>query len=248
MTTIRKQPTHPCAICGKSFRSSELMPGELLHGKLLDKISADHPAWTPECYICHDDLNRHRQQIIEEDLLADSGELTELQQQVVQSIKENESVITDINAEFEGHLSFGNRLADKVAEFGGSWRFIIIFMVIIFVWIGINSLALLLKRPFDPYPYILLNLVLSCLAAIQAPVIMMSQNRQEAKDRMRAEQDFKTNLKAELEVRSINAKIDELLTHQWQRLLEIQQIQVEMIEQMTAHHQWEKQQHEKAEG
>ncbi len=253
MTATRKQPTHPCAICGKSFRLSELLPGEMLHGKLQDKICAEHPEWTPECYICRDDLNRYRRQFIEEDLMSDNGELNELQQQVVQSLKDNESVIKNINAEFSDKLTFGERLADQVAEFGGSWKFIIIFTVILFVWIVINSVVLLSKQPnfpifskhpFDVYPYILLNLVLSCLAAIQAPVIMMSQNRQEAKDRMRAEQDFKTNLKAELEVRNMNAKIDELLTHQWQRLLEIQQIQVEMIEQMTAHHQWEREQHE----
>ena len=244
MATTHKQQTHPCAICGKSFRLSELMPGDLLHGKLHDKICADHPEWTPESCICRDDLNRFRRQFIEEELTTDNGELTALQQQVLQSIKDNDSVIKNINAEFEDKLSFGDRLSDKVAEFGGSWKFIIIFTVVLFVWIIINSLVFLLKHPFDPYPYILLNLVLSCVAAIQAPVIMMSQNRQEAKDRMRSEQDFKTNLKAELEIRNMNAKVDELLTHQWQRLLEIQQIQVEMIEQMTAHHQWERAQHE----
>ena len=105
------------------------------------------------------------------------------------------------------------------------------FGVILVVWIAINSIALIWR--FDPYPFILLNLVLSCIAALQAPVIMMSQNRQEAKDRLRAEHDYQINLKAELEIRHLNAKIDLLLTHQWHRLLEIQQIQTELIEELA---------------
>jgi uncharacterized membrane protein len=122
-------------------------------------------------------------------------------------------------------------VADKVAEFGGSWRFIIIFGFILLIWVAVNSIAL--SGHFDPYPFILLNLVLSCIAALQAPVIMMSQNRQEAKDRLRSEHDYQVNLKAELEIRHINSKIDMLLTHQWHRLLEIQQIQTELIEELT---------------
>lgn len=244
--TVTQTRKCPCSICGKLFRHSELLPGDMLHGAMHDKICAAHPEWTADCYICLEDLNRFRHAFIEENLAQESGELNSLQQEVLNSIKENESLIKNINSEFSNNLTFGERLSDKVAEFGGSWKFIIMFMVILVVWIIINSVKLFLKHPFDEYPYILLNLVLSCVAAIQAPVIMMSQNRQEAKDRLRSEQDYKTNLKSELEIRNLNAKIDELLTHQWQRLLEIQQIQVEMIEQMTTHHQWEREQHEQS--
>ena len=105
---------------------------------------------------------------------------------------------------------FGDRLADKVALFGGSWTFIISFMVLGVAWITFNSVALVFK-PADPYPFILLNLILSCLAALQAPIIMMSQNRQEAKDRTRAEHDYKVNLKAELEIRRLDEKIERIL-------------------------------------
>jgi uncharacterized membrane protein len=119
-----------------------------------------------------------------------------------------------------------------MAEFGGSWRFISLFIAVMVIWIIINTIALL-SKPFDPFPYILLNLVLSCLAAIQAPIIMMSQNRQEAKDRLRAEFDYRVNLKAELEIRQLHDKIDHLLEHQWQRLLEIQEIQMELLEEFT---------------
>lgn len=125
--------------------------------------------------------------------------------------------------------SYGQRLADKVASFGGSWRFIILFGIFIIIWMVIN-IVLLLNKGFDPYPFILLNLILSCLAALQAPVIMMSQNRQEEKDRERAKQDYMVNLKAELEIRVLHEKLDHLIMHQQQELLNIQQIQVEMME------------------
>jgi uncharacterized membrane protein len=109
--------------------------------------------------------------------------------------------------------NFGERWADKVAEFGGSWTFIILFMIMMIVWIGLNSWVLFFQ-PFDPYPYIFLNLVLSCIAALQAPIIMMSQNRQEAKDRIRAEKDYHINLRAELEIQELKASVKTILAVQ----------------------------------
>ena len=129
-------------------------------------------------------------------------------------------------------MTFWERMSDKLAMVGGSWRFILGFAVVIGIWVAVNTIALL-RHPFDPYPYILLNLVLSCLAAIQAPVIMMSQNRQDAKDRLRSEHDYQLNLKAELEIRHLNEKMDLLLTTQWRRLLEIQRIQMEVLEELV---------------
>lgn len=233
---------HCCQICGKTFRSAEVMSAAMLHGALHDKICTQHPEWCEDGYICLDDLNRLRREYIQDNMAADNTEINAVQQQVLDSIKENESIIKNINAEFEGKQTFGNRLSDHVAEFGGSWAFIITFTAILFIWILVNSVAFL--SHYDPYPFMLMNLVLSCVAALQAPVIMMSQNRQEAKDRLRAEHDFQTNLKAELEIRNLNAKVDELLTHQWHRLLEIQQIQVEMMEELVRHHEWEQTHHE----
>ena len=130
-------------------------------------------------------------------------------------------------------LTLGEALADRIATFGGSWRFIIVFGSVLLVWILINTIALAAK-PFDPYPFILLNLILSCLAAIQAPVIMMSQNRQETKDRLRSENDYRVNLKAELEIRHLHEKVDHLLSRQWERLAEIQQIQIELLSEVAA--------------
>ena len=124
-------------------------------------------------------------------------------------------------------------MADRIADFGGSWTFILSFGGFILVWVVINTIVLI-ARPFDPYPFILLNLFLSCLAAIQAPIIMMSQNRQELRDRLRSENDYRVNLKAELEIRHLHEKLDHLLQHQWERLIEIQQIQIELMNELTA--------------
>jgi uncharacterized membrane protein len=111
--------------------------------------------------------------------------------------------------------------------------FIIIFVTVLLAWIAINTVVLL-KKPFDPFPYILLNLILSCIAAIQAPVILMSQNRQEGKDRLKAEHDYRVNLKAEFEIRSLHEKIDHMLVHQWQRLMEIQQVQTDLLSELRS--------------
>ncbi len=163
----------------------------------------------------------------------DLGELDNLEQEVVQSFHDNDILSENINEELEEHLSFGDRIADKMASLGGSWVFIISFLLFMAVWIAGNAI-ILVRRAFDPYPFILLNLVLSLLAALQAPVIMMSQNRQEDRDRLRAENDYQVNLKAELEIRIINEKLDTLIHHQWLRVLEIQQIQMDMLEEISS--------------
>lgn len=220
-----------CQICKEEKRLSEVLPAELVRTPVVELIRKKYPEWSSKGFICLADLNHFRTEYVQEVLEAEQGEMSALEQEVVRSLKEHELLAKNINLEFDRELTFGQRLADKVAEFGGSWSFIVSFAVILVVWIAINSIALIWR--FDPYPFILLNLVLSCIAALQAPVIMMSQNRQEAKDRLRAEHDYQINLKAELEIRHLNAKIDLLLTHQWHRLLEIQQIQTELIEELA---------------
>jgi uncharacterized membrane protein len=137
-----------------------------------------------------------------------------------------------VESAWEHHRSFGERIADAVADFGGSWTFICLFFAILFIWMAFNIWAST-REVFDPYPFILLNLMLSCLAAIQAPIIMMSQNRQEAKDRLRSQNDFRVNLKAELEIRNLHEKMDHLINKQWERLAEIQQIQLEIMQDMA---------------
>lgn len=150
----------------------------------------------------------------------------------VQERYDNDEVLKPINPNMDPIApTFGERLADKIADFGGSWKFIIIFLSILIVWMAINVLVLF-NKGFDPYPFILLNLVLSCIAALQAPVIMMSQNRQEEKDRARNEYDFKVNLKAETEIRLLHEKLDHLLLHQHQTSVELLQLQLDLMQQI----------------
>ena len=166
-------------------------------------------------------------------LKTENKQLSKLHKIVEDAIREEELITQSLSKPKEEKLTTGERLADKVAEFGGSWKFIITFGIILFVWILINSIVIFTKR-FDPYPYILLNLILSCLAALQAPVIMMSQNRQEEKDRIRSENDYLINLKAEIEIRNLHQKIDLLMADQFKNLVEIQKVQIELLEKLNA--------------
>ncbi len=232
-------PKHPttnvkCSICGRQFPPSDVVPGEWVRPSIAAAIGRDHPGWAPTGAVCLRDLNHYRALSVQEMLREERGEIGALEEQVIRSLKEQELVSQDVNRAFERQRSVGERVADRVAEFGGSWRFIFLFAAVLLVWIAVNS-GVLLARPYDPFPYILLNLLLSCLAAIQAPVIMMSQNRQEAKDRLRAEHDYRVNLKAELEIRLLTARFDHLLSRQWQRLLDIQEIQTDLMEEVATH-------------
>lgn len=161
----------------------------------------------------------------EEDL-----QLRKLEDLVRTSIAEEQILSTRLmEFEDESESSFGERLSDRLSSFGGSWTFIIFFFTTLLVWVSVNA-GLLMTDPFDPFPFILLNLILSCLAAVQAPIIMMSQNRQDDKDRKRARGDYLINLKAELEVRNLHAKIDLLLTEQMRSLFKTQVVQMEYLE------------------
>lgn len=227
----RLQEQFECPACGQKKAAIEILSGLTVRPILVHYVNHFAPKWSLDQNICMDCLNKARSEFVEESLVREKGELTQAEMDVIEAIKNHELISTNIH-ESETPISFGDQLSDKLASVGGSWRFIIGFCSILILWVGINSIGLMYK-PFDPYPYILLNLVLSCLAAIQAPVIMMSQNRQEAKDRARAEADYKTNLKAELEIRHLHLKLDQLVSHQWHRLLEIQQIQLDMMKDMN---------------
>lgn len=222
---------HPCAVCGKSFPAKDMISGAAVRDTLSELILRDHPAWSPDSYICRADLSRYSSDYVESLLESERGELTSLEKEVVDSLRQHEILATNVDVESEKTWTFGERLADKMADFGGSWTFLICFALFLFAWIAMNS-AVLYWRPVDPYPFIFLNLMLSCLAAIQAPIIMMSQNRQEDRDRLRSEHDYQVNLKAELEIRHLNEKLDHLLSHQWERLVQIQQVQIQMLSQL----------------
>jgi len=222
-----------CQVCGKGKTFAESMPAEMVRDSIVQIIRRDVPGWVPDGYICRADLDGYRARLVSEVLESGVAEADSIEATVAKSIAEQEMVSRNLNEEFDTRVSFGQRLADRMASFGGSWTFIILFAVVLVAWITINTAALLTK-PFDPFPYIFLNLILSCIAAIQAPVIMMSQNRQEEKDRLRAEHDYRVNLKAEFEIRSLHEKIDHMLVHQWQRLMEIQQLQTDLLSEMRS--------------
>jgi uncharacterized membrane protein len=218
-----------CQVCQKNFKMGEVMKAELLEEPIVQMIREKHPEWTSEGFICLPDLYLFRARYVAEILKTSSREMYDLEKEMA---KEEQAISRNINREFESSLTLGERLSDRLANFGGSWTFIGIFMAMMVIWMGFNSFALI-EKPFDPFPFILLNLVLSCLAAVQAPVIMMSQNRQEAKDRLRVEHDFEINRKAEIEIRKLHERMDHLLMHQWQHLMDIQQLQVNMMEEIN---------------
>jgi uncharacterized membrane protein len=221
-----------CSHCNRVLPFDRLIPGEVIRPALAETIKKRDAAWDSGRMICVDCLDLFRSEYIEDALQEEVGELTQLEREVIASLKEQQTVAENLNLAFEKSVTLGQRMADRVAIFGGSWTFIGVFSLALALWIGINSQTAG-SRPFDPYPYILLNLILSCLAAVQAPVIMMSQNRLEARDRLRSENDYQVNLKAELEIRHLHEKLDVLLKHQWQKLLEIQQIQMDFMKELV---------------
>lgn len=222
-----------CAICHAPVHDGDSMAVALVRHALANFIRKKHPDLPEGALICTKDLNRFRGEFLERTLIQERGEITRLESDVVHSIEQHELLTQNLQAQFEQRRSFGDKVSDAVAAFGGSWSFIGGFGFFIASWIVLNS-AILGKGSFDPYPFILLNLLLSCIAAMQAPIIMMSQNRQSAMDRLRSEHDYRVNLKAELEIRHLNAKLDLLLTRQWRRLMEIQQLQTDLMEELTA--------------
>lgn len=221
-----------CQVCGQVKALDEVWPGELVREGVEKTIRKECPAWSSQGYICLQDLNRFRGKYVEDVLKEGVGEIETLQTGLLERLKEHELLSRNINVAFEEDLTFWERLSDKVAAWGGSWTFILSFLFFTCFWFAVNS-YIWIVRPFDPYPFIFLNLVFSMMSAVQAPIILMSQNRQDAKDRVRSEYDYRVNLKAELEVRHLNEKMDLLLTRQWRRLLEIQQIQLTVMEELA---------------
>ncbi len=216
-----------CKVSNQKIKNSEAVPITLLRSGLRDFIKKAHPDISNEDFISPSELKNFRKNYIEEFLKTERGDLSKLDKDVVKSMAEHEILVKKLD-EPGKKLSFADKMSDKLAEFGGSWVFLTTFFIVLISWVSLN--LIFLSKPFDPYPFILLNLFLSCLASIQAPIILMSQNRKESKDRERAENDYKINLKAELEVRHLHEKIDNLMRHQWQRLLEIQQLQLDLLD------------------
>ena len=222
---------HKCSVCQKDFKSTEMINAGIIREGIYKLIQKDILTWNESSEICRDDLHLYQNKYIHSILESEKGELTTLEQQVLQTMKEHELISINSDTTLDHEWSRGERIADKIATFGGSWMFMGYFALFLIIWIGVNATVIFWK-PVDPYPFILLNLLLSCLAAIQAPIIMMSQNRQEAKDRLRSQYDYQVNLKAELEIRQLHEKMDHLLSHQRERLAQIQEIQIDLLEEL----------------
>ena len=218
------------ALSGAEIRRQDAVQLASLRGDLVDRMRKDRPELDPDGVISWQEVTKYRTELVEELLHEEKRDITALEREVIDSLALHETVADNVEQELEGHRSFGERAADHVAEFGGSWHFIILFGVVLVVWMAVN--VAMAARAFDPYPFILLNLVLSCVAAVQAPVIMMSQRRTEAKDRARSLNDYQVNLKAELEIRHLHEKMDHLMTRQWERLAELQRLQIELLQEM----------------
>lgn len=214
-------------ISGQEFPMADCVYGKMIRKSIFDSIKKEHPKFDLDSLLSISELNYFREKYISGFLLKEASELSELEKTVIKSLKNKHTILPQLE-EDTSQITFGQRVADKVAEFGGSWTFIISFMFFLVVWICLNAF-ILLNKGFDPYPFILLNLILSCIAALQAPVIMMSQNRQEEKDRQRSKNDYMVNLKSELEIRMLHEKIDHLIMHQEQSLIELQKVQIDMM-------------------
>lgn len=175
-------------------------------------------------------MNNHIRQYAKKRYNTTPDNLPEREKRILEHYQERLPISRDRNIRYEEQLTFGQRLADKIASFGGSWTFILSFLIILVLWVVLNVVILAPHRAaFDPYPFILLNLFLSMLASIQAPIILMSQGRQAIRDRLEAEHDYEVNLKAELEIMGLHEKVDELRETKWTELIEMQQEQIRLL-------------------
>lgn len=217
-----------CKISNKKIHTGEAIYGADIKPGILKCIQHDYSSFTSTDCISLSELNRYRRLYLTSLMEEEKGALQALDADVMDAIKNNTILSENVEEISITESTLGQRVADKIAAFGGSWSFISVFFSFIILWMTFNTISFL-NSSFDPYPFILLNLILSCIAAIQAPVIMMSQNRQEQKDRIRAEHDYKINLKAELEIKLLSEKIDHLLVHQNKKLLEIQELQTDYL-------------------
>ena len=229
---MKKNEVYPCMVCGKNYSLGNLTPIGTVRKVIIEEIFRDFPYCSSDSYICQTDLSKYRIQYVHSLLKSEKGDVTDLEYELIKSMQRHELITRNIDNTLDQGWTFGQRLADKIATFGGSWSFLICFAIFITLWITVNTVVIV-ARPSDPYPFILLNLILSCVAAIQAPVIMMSQNRQETKDRLRSENDYQINLKAELEIQHLHEKLDHLLIHQWDKLAQIQEIQLDLLSEMS---------------
>ncbi len=229
----KEQPRIECVLCRRKYVKRSVLSAANLRAPLSAHIVARYKElWSDGAHICYQCLHKERTAYVILGLERERGELSRVEQEISRKATEHVAIAARVDEQFQKGLTFGQRLADMVARVGGSWTFVSLFLLTIVGWAGIN-IWWLKENAFDPFPFILLNLVLSCLAAVQAPIIMMSQGRMAARDRMQADLDYQVNLKAEIEIASLHEKVDHLLNVQWDRMVELQQTQIDILNEMV---------------
>lgn len=217
-------------LSGRRFPVDEKIEGRMVLRSVMEMIRHDFPHFTPAHFLSLNELNTYRERYIACVLDQEGTTLSAIEQKVIETMDDPETAdnlranVRDCQA--DRRL---DRFADRVAAFGGSWTFIVIFLVFLLGWIVLNTLWFIHKKVVDPYPFVLLNLILSYLAGLQAPLIMMSQNRHSDRDRRRAKEDYLINLKSEMEVRTLHEKLDHLIVNQQKNLIEAQKFQIDLL-------------------
>lgn len=222
-----------CQICNKSKPLKEVLPADMVRLSMVTIIKEVHNVWDESGFICKDDLNEFRESFVERIFDKEKNELSDVEKEVVKNIKEQDIITQNLYEQYNKELSRWDKASDTIASFGGSWKFIGFFFAFMAIWMILNGVMAIYGKAWDPYPYILLNLILSCIASIQAPIIMMSQNRLEERDRLRAESEYQINLKAEIGIRNLHEKMDHMLFKQWEKTTEIQKVMFELIQEIN---------------
>ncbi len=218
-----------CCLCGRTGRRPTMIPAAMVRPQVAAHIAQHYPGkWTGAGYLCRSCLNTERLDYVTARLVQEKGALSTVEEEVAKKAGLHLTIARNIDAQFQEGITVGQAAADTVARIGGSWTFVVGFLVFLVLWMAFNTFVLR-QASFDPYPYILLNLVLSCIAALQAPIIMMSQNRQSERDRVESTHDYETDLKAEIEIASLHDKVDHLLHAQWERMVELQEMQIDLL-------------------
>ncbi|WP_113338519.1 DUF1003 domain-containing protein [Rhizobium cremeum] len=228
----RQSPQETCGVCKRLKSRRDMTACDVVRPSLAEELDRITPDWRSTGWICRDDLQECRRRSVEDMIRRERGQLSELDREVIESIAAHETVTENTEESYEETVTLGDRIADRIASFAGSWTFILSFLFFLVAWMFVNAIPAIFTS-FDPYPFILLNLFLSMIAAFQAPLIMMSQRRQEEKDRLRSQNDYQINLKAELEIRHLHEKLDHILVGQWERLSKIQAMQLELFEELS---------------
>lgn len=222
-----------CQICKKQMSLKEVLPADMVRLSMVTLIKEANYQWDEDGFICKSDLGEFRAQYVEKLFDKERGELSDVEREVIKNIKDQDIITQNLHEQYEEKLTNWDKASDKIASFGGSWKFIGFFFTFMAIWMIANVILSHFGKSWDNYPFILLNLILSCIASIQAPIIMMSQNRLEKRDRLRSESEYQINLKAEIGVRNLHEKMDHMLFKQWEKTTEIQKIMIELMQELT---------------